>query len=926
MGLLLLLAFVTVSALGAAGSNLGVSTAKAIEPGGGGGGGCYDYYFSQTGIPSSVPWTVTVDGFPHTYQGSFSVCLTDNPVSYTYDSHTMGPPGTRYVCLTGCSGSLSAEDNTAKATYGTQYSVTFSAPTGLGSDASGTVLTVNSSTYGYSDFSPTVSFWVWPSSVTTFSFKSPVPGNTGVRYIFTGSNDTSPLTGLTGPVTITSTYSVQYQVTFDLPNGLGSDATGTILTINSTNHYYGGFSVKVWVWPSSVTTFSFKSPVPGNTGVRYIFTGSNDTSPLTGLTGPVTITSTYSVQYQVTFEQTGLGSDATGTVLVVNSTSYGYSDFSPSGVQVWVWPSGPSGTTFSFTSPVPGSAGVRYVLTGSSDTSPLNSLTGPETVTSTYSVQYQVTFSSPSGLGVDASGTILTINGTSTYGYSDFSPSGVQVWVWPSSGTTFSFNSPVSGNPGVRYIFTGSSGGSSPLTGLTGPVTITSTYSVQYQVTFDQTGSGASVLVAWSFGNGTSGSTYAPFSLWADSTTSSVSFTYPSPIAGTTGVRYSLVSVSPESSYSISDGPVTITGTYQTQYYLTVSSAYGAPTGQAWYDAGATASSSVTSPVSGGPGTRYVATGFTGTGSAPSSGSGLTVSFTINQPSSVTWNWVTQYELTVSVSPPWAGSVSVSTGFVDYSAPVSIKATPRAGYLFGGWVTTGVSCAGGSSSNPCTFDMPDNPASVTATFLTPTTLMLDCSPSRGTVGVPESCTAYVMNNDLLYFAKATGTVTFAGTLPPGMPASCSLTGGMGIFSSCTVSWTPTPGTEGSYHVTASYGGDATHAQSSGSTALTVGKRSVSVSVTCSGPYQHGTPTTCTVTVKDSSPGTPITPTGTVTLSSSGPGKFSSVSCFLVPGVPGTASCHVTFTPASKGSYTVSASYGGDTDHYAGATSAAFKAT
>jgi Flp pilus assembly protein TadG len=156
-----------------------------------------------------------------------------------------------------------------------------------------------------------------------------------------------------------------------------------------------------------------------------------------------------------------------------------------------------------------------------------------------------------------------------------------------------------------------------------------------------------------------------------------------------------------------------------------------------------------------------------------------------------------------------------------------------------------------------------------------------------------------------------------------MPTSCTLTKGTGIVNACSFSWTPAKGTEGSYSITATYGGDSTHGPSSTHGSLTIGKRSVSVTVSCTSPYTHSVATTCTVTVTDNSPGTPLTPTGTVTFTSSGPGGFSSASCTLSGG-GATASCHVKFTPSSKGSYTVTANYAGDKDHASGAGSITFK--
>jgi len=289
---------------------------------------------------------------------------------------------------------------------------------------------------------------------------------------------------------------------------------------------------------------------------------------------------------------------------------------------------------------------------------------------------------------------------------------------------------------------------------------------------------------------------------------------------------------------------------------------------------------------------------------------------------------------TASLGSPIAGFMPTGTVTYSFYNSASCGGTPT---------SQAVTLSGGAVPHSSSLKLPPGQYSYSASYSgdsnyvgsaggceylavqTPTTTVLVCLPLTGTVGVPESCTAAVLNNDVLYLMKATGTVTFSGALPPGMPTSCAFTGGSGIISICTVSWTPAPGTEGNYHISVSYAGDLTHASSSTGGVLTIAKRGVSVSLSCSSPYQHNTPTTCTVTVTDTSFGTPITPTGTITFSSSGPGVFSSAGCTL-SGSGATASCHVTFTPTSKGSYTVAASYGGDTNHAVGARSTSFKVT
>jgi hypothetical protein len=77
----------------------------------------------------------------------------------------------------------------------------------------------------------------------------------------------------------------------------------------------------------------------------------------------------------------------------------------------------------------------------------------------------------------------------------------------------------------------------------------------------------------------------------------------------------------------------------------------------------------------------------------------------------------------------------------------------------------------------------------------------------------------------------------------------------------------------------------------------------------------GSATTCTASVTDTAT-TPSAPTGTVTFTPSpSTGDFGAAgnTCTLSGG-GATASCHVTYTPASGGSYNVGGSYGGDTAH------------
>jgi len=92
------------------------------------------------------------------------------------------------------------------------------------------------------------------------------------------------------------------------------------------------------------------------------------------------------------------------------------------------------------------------------------------------------------------------------------------------------------------------------------------------------------------------------------------------------------------------NGPINETAVWRHEYYLNVTSLYSSSTPTSgWFEAGKSITASVTSPVSGPVGTQYVCTGWTGTGSVSTFGTNTSVTFTMNEPSSITWNWKIQY-------------------------------------------------------------------------------------------------------------------------------------------------------------------------------------------------------------------------------------------------------------------------------------------
>ncbi len=116
------------------------------------------------------------------------------------------------------------------------------------------------------------------------------------------------------------------------------------------------------------------------------------------------------------------------------------------------------------------------------------------------------------------------------------------------------------------------------------------------------------------------------------------------------------------------------------------------------------------------PGIRKQCTGFEGQGAVPASGVDLSVTFAMDEPSTITWQWKTQYLLSVLVLPAGSGSITldgayVATGWYDEGDDVEMFASPAADYEFTEW--TGDIA---SNVNPLNVTM-DSPKEITANFI-----------------------------------------------------------------------------------------------------------------------------------------------------------------------------------------------------------------
>jgi uncharacterized repeat protein (TIGR02543 family) len=145
---------------------------------------------------------------------------------------------------------------------------------------------------------------------------------------------------------------------------------------------------------------------------------------------------------------------------------------------------------------------------------------------------------------------------------------------------------------------------------------------------------------------------------------------------------------------------------YATQYYLTVTSPYGTPGGEGWYDDGDTAYAGLTSGLeSGDPGVQYVFDEWTN----DASGTDYLQSnaITMNAPKTAVADWTTQYYLTVT-SPygtpggeGWYDAGQPAYATVD---PLTVPGPGSTQYVFTNWSDDATGTT--SPSDPITMDDP----------------------------------------------------------------------------------------------------------------------------------------------------------------------------------------------------------------------------
>ncbi len=161
----------------------------------------------------------------------------------------------------------------------------------------------------------------------------------------------------------------------------------------------------------------------------------------------------------------------------------------------------------------------------------------------------------------------------------------------------------------------------------------------------------------------------------------------------------------------------------------------------------------VDSPVSSGTNThtRYVCTGWTGTGSVPATGSGTNATFTIEEDSTLTWIWRQENRIAVSVSG--AGSCDFGTQWIEDGATTTATIIPST-HLYSislSGDTNGVTLAGTTLTIPS-----DQPRDISVT-VNEVKLSLDVSTAHG-MPTPAGTTEWSWGDSVSAFVEADAPV------------------------------------------------------------------------------------------------------------------------------------------------------------------------
>jgi len=384
------------------------------------------------GYSSSITVSLSASGLPSgasaDFTPSFVIISPSNPSAtstMTIMTSSSTPAGTYTVTITGSGGGLSKTTTYTLTVNPAVYTISFQILDDAGNAVSGATLVFDGASYSHGD---SVSK---PAGSYSLSVGTIPSGHRFSQWQASGSITISSPSSSSTTVTVSGSGSITMRlqrtatVTFSV-SGMGSDASGTVLTVDGTSYSYSSLPV-TFTWDvGSQHSFTWTEYVSAGSGKRYTWVSTNGLS--TSRTGTINVPSgggsvqaTYKTEYRWTFEASGLSSDASGTVVTVDGTNYGYSS-----LPLYFWWDNGSTHSYSY---------QQYVLTSNSGKRYANhnppswsgTVTGPGSLNPAYHVEYRLTVSvSPSGAGTISpapgdywydSGSSVSVSATANAGY-----------------------------------------------------------------------------------------------------------------------------------------------------------------------------------------------------------------------------------------------------------------------------------------------------------------------------------------------------------------------------------------------------------------------------------------------------------------------------------------------------------------------------
>ena len=681
----------------------------------------YPVTFTESGLPSGSTWNVTLHGV--TKSGLAGSAITFSEPNGTYAYTLTGPSGYRLVSP-GATGTVTVAGNPntievpgiAVGTY--PYYIAYDASNRylyVTNYVSNSVTVINGTTNN-----------VVVSAIAVGSFPIGIaydPSNGYLYVVNSVSNSVTVINGATNTVVVPSigVGISPYGIAYDSSNGclyVTNQNSNNVTAINGTSNTVAVPGIPVGSGPAGIAYD------PSNGCLYVTNVGSGSVTVINGTTNTVVVPSIgvgispYGIAYDSSNGYLYVVSSVSNNVTAINGTS---NTVAVPGIPVG---SGPAGIAFD------PSNGYLYVANdGSGNVTVING------TSNTVAVPGIAVGSEPNGIAYDPSNGYLYVANSNSNNVTVINGNGLLITSWKPpprypvtftetglpSGTEWWVN--VTGQPSQvstrttitvdlvngSYTYTVStvdktynaSGGTFAVNGVADNESVTFSL-VTYTVTFTETGlpSGTEWWV-----NLTSGSSFS-------STGSTRTFSEPN---GTYSYSIATVNKSWSSnggSFTVNGAPASKSVTFTEVTYTVTLTETGLPSGTSWsvtLDGVAKASTAptltftepngtytytVSTPISGGTGIRYVTVG---SGSVTVSGNNTSVSVP----------YTTQYYLTMSSNPSSGGTASPPSGWYNASSSVTISATPVSGYAFISWTGAGTgSYTGTSASHPITMGAP----------------------------------------------------------------------------------------------------------------------------------------------------------------------------------------------------------------------------